>query len=228
MQYQLNHFVITQRNILKIWSHPVPEVLMSHIFSPGIPENQQRHTAALKLCHCKAISLQATALFAQVISSKSPAKLLQGFPPGTCVGQPEISLIYQVEVEKQEKERNKHKRWVPFNTRVSAEVTAMTRSWRRARAPCMHLSGIPPRLQAGILTHGNCKAGKAGAPAETTQPLVPQHSLPAVTKCLAQPRLAELHEGAQTILQQPFSTTSTGDRHEEDRGKARHLAPQLA
>lgn len=57
---------------------------------------------------------------------------------------------------------------------VSAEVTAMTRSWRRARALCMHLSGIPPRLQAGILTHtGTARLEKAGAPAETTQPLVP-------------------------------------------------------
>lgn len=39
-----------------------------------------------------------------------------------------------------------------------------------------------------------------------------------------------VHEGAQTILQQPLapSSTSRGDRHMEGRGKARHPAPQLA
>lgn len=79
-------------------------------------------------------------------------------------------------------------------------------------------------------THRNCKAGESRSSSWDHPASRASHSLPAVTKWLTQSQLAELHEGAQTILQQPFvpSSTSRGDTHVEDRGKARHLSPQLA
>lgn len=81
-----------------------------------------------------------------------------------------MSPMYHVEVENQEKETKKHRRSVPFNTHVSAAVTAMALSWRRARAPCMHLLEIPPRLQAGILRH--MLTARLELQAETTHALV--------------------------------------------------------
>lgn len=85
-----------------------------------------------------------------------------------------MSPIYHVKMENLEKETKKHRRSVPFNTHVSAEVTAMTLSWRRARAPRMHLLEIPPRLQAGILRHMlTARPEEAGAQAETTRTLGP-------------------------------------------------------
>lgn len=120
------------------------------------------------------MSLQATALFAKTVSYKSSTKLVRGFPACNCVGQREMSPIYHVKMENLEKETKKHRRSVPFNTHVSAEVTAMTLSWRRARAPRMHLLEIPPRLQAGILRHMlTARPEEAGAQAETTRTLGP-------------------------------------------------------
>lgn len=81
--------------------------------------------------------------------------------------------IYHVKVENQEKETKKHRRSVPFNIRISAEVTAMTLSWRRARAPWKHLLEIPPRRQAGILRPMlTARLEEAGAQAETSRTLL--------------------------------------------------------
>lgn len=46
----------------------------------------------------------------------------------------------------------------------------MALSWRRARAPCMHLLEIPPRLPAGILRH--MLTARRELQAETTHALV--------------------------------------------------------
>lgn len=75
----------------------------------------------------------------------------------------------------------------PLNKQGSAEVTAMTWSWRRARALCRHLLEIPPRRQAGILRHVLAAgAGQAGAQAATTHP--PGLPVPAARSCPAQLR----------------------------------------
>lgn len=94
----------------------------------------------------------------------------------------------------------------------------------------MHASVRDPTQAPGRHPHtqGNCKAGECRSSSWDHPASRASHSLPAVTEWLTQPQLAELHEGAQTILQQPFapSSTSRGDRHVEGRGKAQ--APQLA
>lgn len=104
----------------------------------------------------------------------SPKELVPSFPACARVGQPGMSPVYQEEVENQEKETEERRRSAPLNKQGSAEVTAMTLSWRRARAPCRHLLEIPPRRQAGILRHVlTAGAGQAGAQAVTTHPLGP-------------------------------------------------------